>query len=145
MTIIIDDKNKDKIKIGEGVTYYGCAIQRIRVGVICDSPSFVKKIHDNYLWCKFDDENVPEAINVLRTHLKTIDSPTDSINKKNSDLPEINKEMMCSHPSEHDIRHLSADQILLKFNVVNSFVMKYGNKVDYLYCRKCKADLGDVK
>lgn len=122
-------KNSSEIKVGDAVYYYNHVSHTDRIGKVCGPPSCIQEVQANYVWCNFDDENVPEAINLTRTILIKFPPPADLTIKKDSDSPEINKKMTCSHPAE---------------SVVISYIGFGVSAVKYRYCRNCKGDLGNV-
>lgn len=121
----MDIKSGHDVKVGDTVKYYDYSVHKDRVGKVCDKPSTVSHIASNYIWCNFDDENVPEAIDISKTTLMSISSLVDDDGKDDPDPPEMSIQMTCPHPKE---------------SVVTSFVMVLNKKVDFKLCKKCGAD-----
>lgn len=121
---------QNDVSLGDTVKYYDYVSQSHRVGKVCPPPPCISEFQTNHttchIWCSFDDENVPEAIDVIKTNLIIVDSPTDSIEDK---APEITEQMTCSHPS---------DQVIINHVGMGTSITKFK------YCKRCKADLGDV-
>ncbi len=125
----MDIKSQFDIKVGDSVKYYDYASHSDRAGKACEAPESIQNISSNYVWCNFDDENVPEAIDIIRTTLTKLDF-LDDLTKKEEKSDETDIQSTCSHPEDQ---------------VVISHVGMGTSAIKYKYCRACKADLGDVK
>lgn len=118
-------KRNNDVQIGDTVKYYDYASHTDRAGKVCDCPSSLSYVSTNYVWCNFDDENVPEAIDIIKTSLIKLGSLDNKDGEDDPDPPEINKKIPCTHPKE---------------SVRQSFVIVNGKKVDFELCKKCGSD-----
>lgn len=120
----MDIKSPFDVNVGDGVKYFDTAIGSYRSGKVVKGPSEISTQFDR-IWCSFDDENVPEAIDISITKLYQVNSPTDSIVNKEVEPPPISEEITCNHPKEY---------------VVSSYLGQGASAKFFWVCKKCGAD-----